>query len=51
MYDFIMKSKIIKLQRIAFGILEGCASFRFYSNELLNKIKTKYPMLKNNSEQ
>lgn len=49
MYDFITKSKNLKLQRMAFGILSGCASYRYYSNNLLEKVKTKYPLLLRNA--
>lgn len=50
MYEFITKSRNIKLQRVAFHILEGCAGYRYHSNNLLESIKIKYPVLRNNSE-
>lgn len=49
MYTFILNSKNISLQRAATRILEGCASYRYHSKELLDTVRTKFPQL-NGSE-
>jgi len=45
MYEFILKSKNLKLQRIATGVLSGCASYRYHSKELYDSVRIKYPQL------
>lgn len=45
MYTFILNSKNISLQRAATRILEGCASYRYHSKELLDTVRTKFPQL------
>ncbi|MBP1924675.1 tRNA A-37 threonylcarbamoyl transferase component Bud32 [Sedimentibacter acidaminivorans] len=45
MYRFIRKSGTLKLQRIAYSILEGCASYRYNAKDRLDEINLYYPNL------
>ncbi|NWK10800.1 protein kinase domain-containing protein [Clostridium cadaveris] len=45
MYRFIRKSNILKLQRIAYSILAGCASYRYNAKKYLDEINVYYPNL------
>ena len=44
-YNIIMKSKELKVQRIAYDILKGCSKYRYNAKRYLNEINMKYPML------
>lgn len=45
MYNYIRKSTDTKLQRIAYSVLDGCASYRYNAKDYLDEIKIYYPNL------
>lgn len=46
MFSYINTSKIARLKRIAYGILDGCASYRYNSKNYLDRIDITFPSLK-----
>ncbi|MBC8586681.1 protein kinase domain-containing protein [Paratissierella segnis] len=49
MYNYIRKVTDNKLQRIAYRILEGCASYRYNAKDYLDEINIYYPNLARNT--
>lgn len=44
-YNYIHKADDLKLQRIAYSILKGCAGYRYSANDYLSEIDIYYPAL------
>lgn len=51
MFNYIKNSSNMKLQRIAYWILEGCAQYRFNSKDRLDEINIYYPNLNKINEE
>jgi len=45
MYNYIRKVTDLRLQRIAYSVLEGCASYRYNAKDYLDEINIYYPNL------